>query len=71
VLQLRTSVRTHRWVGDAVIPSAALEAGSARCLARLHATEEGLVRALDAQDDVLQDLTAHLATLRHRLLDAR
>jgi hypothetical protein len=58
-------------IGECVIAPPASEAGIARLLARLHAAEEGLEGALDAQDHVLQDLGIHLGVFRTCHLQVR
>jgi hypothetical protein len=47
-----------------VVAVLALEAGVAGRLARPHAAEEGLERAVHAQHYVLQDLAVYLAILQ-------
>src|SRR5262249_52630836 len=56
-------------VGEAVVAVAALETGVAGRPARLHPTEEGLERAVQAREHVLQHLRVEVAVFGPHRLD--
>jgi hypothetical protein len=64
-------VPAHLEAGEAVVATAALEAGIPRLLARLHAPEEGLDDPFHPQHDILQHLAMDPGVCGHGFLDAR